>query len=78
MSSATYGHRRCVQCWGQVLFAAMKSQSPFSMISRESAYAVFLRSPRYFYMLPGNILCCDHGGRMKNFANVILDHGLSP
>lgn len=26
----------------------MNSQSPFSMISRESAYAVFLRNPRYF------------------------------
>lgn len=24
------------------------------------------------------ILRCDYGGRMKNFANVILDHGLSP
>lgn len=56
MSSATYGRGRCAQCWGQVLVAAMNSQSPFSMISQESAYEVFLWSLRYFSMLPG--ICC--------------------
>lgn len=52
MSSAIHG--LCSLIGSEFLVAAMINQSPFCMISRESAYAAYLRSSRWFSVLREN------------------------